>query len=36
MSCSRWERREAEFYGREGKRGVSEFGIDVAAFWSSY
>jgi Uma2 family endonuclease len=30
------ERREAEFYGPEGKRGASQFGIDLAAFWSSY
>jgi len=30
------ERREAEFYGQEGKRGASQFGVDLTEFWSSY
>jgi hypothetical protein len=30
------ERREVEFYGPEGKRGASQFGVDLTEFWSSY
>jgi Uma2 family endonuclease len=30
------ERRLVEFYGPEGKRDASQFGIDLTEFWSSY
>ena len=30
------ERRQVEFYGQEGKRGASQFGVDLTGFWNSY
>ena len=30
------ERRQAEFYGRDGRRDASQFGVDLTGFWPSY